>query len=93
MGLLSQICLFIKHPEDLRTLIQFKLWYEPSRDITKPEEFATSGYDRKAMKQCWDFLDMTSRSFSMVIKQLEGDLARVVRLSSKFRGLPIYPGK
>lgn len=81
MGLLSLLYALIVHPEDVRTLVQFKLWYEPSRDITKPEEFATSGYDRKSMKRCWEFLDMTSRSFAMVIKQLDGDLARVVRLT------------
>lgn len=34
------------------------------------------------MRRCWDFLDMTSRSFSAVIKELEGDLARTV---SRFR--------
>lgn len=85
MGLLSQAFQFIRHPEDLRTLVQFKLWYDTSRDITRPEEFATSGYDRKSMKRCWEFLDMTSRSFAMVIKQLDGDLARVVRSCTKFR--------
>lgn len=31
------------------------------------------------MRKCWDFLDLTSRSFSAVIKELEGDLARTVR--------------
>lgn len=30
------------------------------------------------MKQCWMFLDLTSRSFSAVIKELEGELCRVV---------------
>lgn len=30
------------------------------------------------MRECWGFLDKTSRSFSMVIKELDGDLARVV---------------
>lgn len=33
------------------------------------------------MKQCWKFLDATSRSFAAVIKELEGDLSRVVRLT------------
>jgi farnesyl-diphosphate farnesyltransferase len=32
------------------------------------------------MKKCWDFLDMTSRSFAAVIHELDGDLSRVVRL-------------
>jgi farnesyl-diphosphate farnesyltransferase len=31
------------------------------------------------MRECWSWLDKTSRSFSMVIKELDGDLARVVR--------------
>lgn len=30
------------------------------------------------MRECWGWLDKTSRSFSMVIKELDGDLARVV---------------
>ena len=32
------------------------------------------------MRECWALLDQTSRSFSMVIKELAGDLARVVCL-------------
>lgn len=31
------------------------------------------------MRDCWSFLDLTSRSFAAVIKELDGDLARVVR--------------
>ncbi|KNZ53314.1 farnesyl-diphosphate farnesyltransferase [Puccinia sorghi] len=30
------------------------------------------------MKACWSFLDQTSRSFSAVIKELDGELSRVV---------------
>ena len=30
------------------------------------------------MKECWRLLDLTSRSFSRVIKELDGELARVV---------------
>lgn len=30
------------------------------------------------MKRCWEFLDLTSRSFAMVIKELDGELCRVV---------------
>lgn len=33
------------------------------------------------MRECWEWLDKTSRSFSMVIKELDGDLARVVSAS------------
>ncbi len=45
----------------------------PNRDITSASEFETSGWDRPSMKSCWDFLDQTSRSFSSVIKELDGD--------------------
>lgn len=84
MGALSLLWMLVTHPDDLRTLIQFKMWFEPTRDITKPEEFVTSGYDRKTMRRCWEFLDLTSRSFSPVIKELEGDLARVVRVQGLY---------
>ena len=30
------------------------------------------------MRKCWEYLDLTSRSFSAVIKELDGDLARTV---------------
>ena len=59
-------------------MVNYGIWRDAPRDITKPEEFATSFYDRPSMRKCWDLLDMASRSFSMVIKELEGDLARTV---------------
>ena len=68
--------LLFTHPNEFRSLLQYWLWHEPKRDITALSEHATSGYDRKSMKRCWEFLDQTSRSFSAVIKEL----ARVVRL-------------
>lgn len=40
------------------------------------------------MKQCWAFLDATSRSFAAVIKELEGELGRVV---SHSRLRPLHP--
>lgn len=38
--------------------------------------------DREDMRKCWKFLDATSRSFSAVIKELEGELGRVVSVCS-----------
>lgn len=61
-------------------MIGYKVWRD-TRDITDPKNYADTGYDRESMKRCWHFLDMTSRSFSMVIKELEGELARVVSMS------------
>ena len=68
------------HPNEFRSLVQYWLWHEPKRDITALGEHETSGYNRKSMKRCWAFLDQTSRSFAAVIKELDGDLARVVGL-------------
>ena len=81
MGAASMLTLLLTHPLEFRTLLQYKLWHEPKRDITAPSELASSGWDRESMKKCWGFLDMTSRSFSAVIKELDGDLARMVRLA------------
>ena len=71
--------LLLTHPLEFRALAQYSLFHETTRDITSPKEYKTSGYDRESMKACWRFLDQTSRSFSAVIKELDGDLARVVR--------------
>lgn len=58
-------------------MINYKIWRDV-RDITKPEEFPTTFYDRPTMRRCWELLDLTSRSFAVVIKDVEGDLARTV---------------
>ena len=80
--LTSMLTLLLTHPFEFRILLQYKLWHEPKRDITQPSEHATSGWDRPTMRRCWYFLDMTSRSFSGVIKEVEGELARVVSRAS-----------
>ena len=85
LPLLPPLTLLLTHPLEFRILLQYKLWYEPKRDISNPSEHETSGWDRPSMRRCWDFLDLTSRSFSGVVKELEGDLARVVSFCSLFR--------
>jgi hypothetical protein len=62
--------------------LQFWNFYLPKRDITKKEEHPSSGWDRPTMRRCWELLDHSSRSFSAVIKELDGELARVVSLFS-----------
>lgn len=79
MGAFSMLALLFTHPLEFRTLLQYHLWHE-QRDVSAPHEHKTTGWDRDSMKRCWYFLDMTSRSFAAVIKQLEGDLARVVSI-------------
>lgn len=58
-------------------MIGYKIWRD-HRDITDPTQAEATGWKRETMRQCWAFLDQTSRSFSMVIKELDGELARVV---------------
>ncbi|KAI6096894.1 squalene synthase [Pisolithus croceorrhizus] len=72
------LVLLLTHPSEFRTLVQFYLYHEQKRDITAKQEHPTSGWDRSSMRRCWEFLDMTSRSFAAVIKELEGDLARTI---------------
>lgn len=97
MGATSMLTLLLTHPIEFRTLLQYKVWHEPKRDITQVSEHPTSGWDRPTMRRCWEFLDQTSRSFSGVIKELEGDLARVVStqlfirpLSRSNKFLPVH---
>ncbi|KAH7106306.1 farnesyl-diphosphate farnesyltransferase [Auriculariales sp. MPI-PUGE-AT-0066] len=80
MGASDMLKLAIQHPLEFRVMVNFWLWYEPKRDITRKSEHPTSGWDRETMRKCWGFLDQTSRSFSAVIKELDGDLARIIAL-------------
>lgn len=64
---------------ELRAIVNFAIWHD-TRDITDTVELPTTHYDRPTMRKCWDFLDLTSRSFARVIRELEGELARTVRL-------------
>ena len=69
-------------------MVNTYIWRE-MRDIKDPAQHQFTGYDRASMRRCWEFLDLTSRSFSMVIKELEGDLARVVRVYLSIRIEPL----
>jgi farnesyl-diphosphate farnesyltransferase len=78
MGVANYLVLLLTHPLEFRTLVQYKLYHANQRDLTAVREHPTSGWDRHSMRRCWHYLDLTSRSFSAVIKELEGDLARTV---------------
>jgi len=78
MGIPNWLILLLTHPLEFKVLLQFWLYHEQSRDIAALKEHPSSGWDRPSMRRCWEFLDLTSRSFSAVIKELEGDLARTV---------------
>ncbi|KAJ7606945.1 squalene synthase [Mycena polygramma] len=78
MGLSTWLLMLVTHPLEFRTLLQYYIYSKQKRDITAPQEHATSGWDRATMQRCWYLLDLTSRSYAFVIKELEGDMARVV---------------
>lgn len=76
MGIADLLLLAVTRPGEFRSLVHYKVWRDPLNDIKQnPEE---SGWNRQQMKDCWHFLDLTSRSFSAVIKELKGELARIV---------------
>ena len=78
MGVLDIVALAVSHPSELRALITYKVWRDPLNDIkTNPEE---SGWNRESMQTCWSLLDLTSRSFAAVIKELKGEMSRVICL-------------
>ncbi|KAI0692445.1 squalene synthase [Cytidiella melzeri] len=79
MGAADMLLLLFTRPLEFRTLVQFWLWHD-QRDVSHPSEHKHTLWNRPTMKRCWELLDRTSRSFSAVIKQLDGDLARVICL-------------
>lgn len=79
MGALDMLVLMVTRPMEFRILIQYWLWHD-QRDVSHPSDHQYTGWDRETMRKSWGFLDLTSRSFAAVIKQLDGELARVVRV-------------
>ncbi|KAH9466682.1 hypothetical protein MJO28_000704 [Puccinia striiformis f. sp. tritici] len=75
MNLLGLVWLAIRHPQELKALVNYKLWYDPPNLQEHPE---VTRINEPNMQACWTFLDQTSRSFSAVIKELDGELSRVV---------------
>ncbi|KAH8651207.1 farnesyl-diphosphate farnesyltransferase [Xylariales sp. PMI_506] len=67
MSVGSNLIYFTFHPNQLRLLLQWRLWRSPvhKRD-TKSESQST--------KTCFNFLDQTGRSYSAVIQELHPDL-------------------
>ena len=62
----------LTHPTELRAVIQYSMWHEPlhARDpSTESEE----------MRRCYHFLKQTSRSFAMVIQELQPELRTPVK--------------
>ncbi|KAJ5201366.1 squalene synthase [Penicillium cinerascens] len=67
MGFIGNAAYLVFHPLQLRSIIQWKVWHNP------PHERDAKN-DTETQKQCFKFLDLTSRSFSAVIKELHPEL-------------------
>jgi farnesyl-diphosphate farnesyltransferase len=73
MGILGQLLYFSVHPNQLRSIIQWKMWHEPIHSRNPEKESET-------LRQCYKYLDLTSRSFSAVIQELTPELLVPVAL-------------
>jgi farnesyl-diphosphate farnesyltransferase len=64
---------YLTHLSELRAIIQWKVWHSPvhERDPSKEPE---------TLQKCFHYLDLTSRSFAMVIKELHPELLVPVTL-------------
>lgn len=58
---------YVLHPNELRSIIQWKVWHNPVHERNEEKEC-------ESLKRCFFFLDLTSRSFSAVIKELHPEL-------------------
>ncbi|KAI1114531.1 isoprenoid synthase domain-containing protein [Nemania sp. NC0429] len=73
MGGLKEVLYLLFHPNQLRAIIQWKVWHEPvyQRDPSK---------EAPTLQACFKFLNMTSRSFAAVIQELNHDMLIPVAL-------------
>ncbi|KAI0804443.1 isoprenoid synthase domain-containing protein [Xylaria sp. FL0064] len=67
MGGLKEVLYYMFHPNQLRAIIQWKVWHEPVHHRDPSKEAPT-------LQQCFKFLDLTSRSFSTVIQELNHEM-------------------
>jgi farnesyl-diphosphate farnesyltransferase len=58
---------YLLHPNQLRSIIQWKLWHDPVHKRDPKTESAN-------LQECFRFLNLTSRSFSAVIQELNHEL-------------------
>ncbi|KAI9780142.1 MAG: bifunctional farnesyl-diphosphate farnesyltransferase/squalene synthase [Geoglossum umbratile] len=69
----SELLYYAVHPNQLRSIIQWKVWHSPVHE-RNPEK------ESPELRRCFQFLDQTSRSFSAVIKELHPELLVPVAL-------------
>merc|ERR1712225_154620 len=73
MGVLGQLLYPSIHPNQLRAILQWKIWHDPVHTRNPEKESAN-------LRECFKYLEMTSRSFSSVIQELNPELLVPVAL-------------
>ena len=67
MPSLRTILYYSFHVQELRSIIQWKVWHNPVHERDEDNE-------PPSLKECFKYLDLTSRSFAVVIKELNHEL-------------------
>ncbi|KAF2840508.1 farnesyl-diphosphate farnesyltransferase [Patellaria atrata CBS 101060] len=67
MPKVTDVLYYLVHVQELRSIIQWKVWHNPVHERDESTE-------SKTLRRCFYFLDQTSRSFSAVIKELNPEL-------------------
>lgn len=67
MPSISTVAYYLVHIQELRSIIQWKVWHNPVHERDETNESPD-------LKECFRFLDLTSRSFAAVIKELHPEL-------------------
>ncbi|KAI1006712.1 putative squalene synthase [Podosphaera aphanis] len=73
MGVVAQILYFSVHPNELKSILQWKLWHDPVHARNPEKESPT-------LRECFKYLALTSRSFCSVIQELNPELLVPVTL-------------
>lgn len=73
MPKLSTIGYYLIHMGELRSIIQWSVWHQPVHERVESQESET-------LRECFKYLDLTSRSFAAVIKELHPELLVPVTL-------------
>lgn len=63
----ADVAYYLFHLSELRAIIQWKTWHNPVHERDESKESPD-------LKECFRFLDLTSRSFAAVIKELHPEL-------------------
>ncbi|CCG81491.1 Probable squalene synthase [Taphrina deformans PYCC 5710] len=70
MGLFLDL---LRHPTEARAVVQYKIWHDPLNARVPEKECET-------LRRCYELLDLTSRSFSAVIQELDPELRDAVMI-------------